>query len=59
MSESNINAVVECYVEKRFSKRTGNVYQVLVMKFENGYKMDTFLNNEQFYIISQCVPVKE
>lgn len=37
-------------VEKRTSK-AGKEYYVLVITWENGYKFETFLNNEQSFII--------
>lgn len=49
-------AVVNCYIEKRVSKKNNSVYSVLVLVFENGYKCDMFLNNEQIYILGQIVP---
>lgn len=50
--------VKEVYRENRVSKKTGNAYQVLVLVFENGYKMDTFLSNEQQYILNE-VPLNK
>lgn len=38
-------------VVKRMSK-AGKEYFVLVITFENGYKFETFLNNEQAFIIT-------
>lgn len=49
-------AVVECYVQKGTSKK-GNDYEVLVLEFENGYKMRVFLSDEQKYILSGLVPL--
>ena len=54
MPESKV-ALVKCYRENRVSKQ-GNAYQVLVLQFQNGYKMDVFLNNEQQYILSNEAP---
>lgn len=48
--------LVSCYREKRHSERKGTDYEVLVLIFENGYKMDVFLNNEQQFIIGSVVP---
>lgn len=55
---ANVNrAVCECYRENRVSKKSGSVYQVLVVCFENGYKReDIFLSNEQQYILKDIVP---
>lgn len=49
--------IKEVYRENRVSKRTGNAYQVIVIVFENGYHLETFLNNEQQYILAN-VPVR-
>ena len=49
-------AVVECFVERGISKK-GNQYEVLVLEFENGYKMRVFLTDEQKYILSSIVPL--
>lgn len=49
--------VISVYREERTSKK-GNQYQVIVFEFENGYKMESFLNNEQQYILAD-VPVKK
>lgn len=35
--------------------KIGNAYHTLSMEFENGYKFETFLNNEQYFIISQLL----
>ena len=52
----NKEGVVSCYREKLISNKKGTEYQVLVLIFENGYKMDVFLTNEQIFIISNVVP---
>lgn len=49
--------VKDTYREERVSK-AGKSYQVIVIVFENGYKLETFLNNEQQYILSD-VPLKK
>lgn len=49
-------AVAECYVERGVSKK-GNNYEVLIIEFENGYKMRVFLSDEQKYILSSIVPL--
>ena len=41
----------DVYREERVSKK-GNSYQVIVFVFENGYKLESFLNNEQQYILA-------
>lgn len=56
MSDGRVNAPDEKYIdsvhrEQRVSK-SGNNYQVLVVVFANGYKMEQFLSNEQQYILS-------
>lgn len=50
------NAITDCRIEKRVSKKSGSMYSVLVITFKNGYKFETFLNNEQVYIIGSIVP---
>lgn len=42
-------------IDKRTSKKTGNAYNVLVIDFDNGYKYESFLNNEQFFIIDSIL----
>ena len=49
-------ATVRCYRERRVSKKTGTIYEVLVLCFENGFKMDVFLSNEQQFIVASEVP---
>ncbi len=49
-------AVTECYIERRLSKK-GSEYDVLVLEFENGYKMQVFMTDEQKFILSSCVPL--
>lgn len=43
---------VECKVsiEERTSK-AGKPYHVLVVRFKNGYQIENFLNNDQYFII--------
>lgn len=55
MSEKR-EGIVSCYRERRVSQKKGTEYQVLVLLFENGYKLDTFLSNEQLFIIKDIVP---
>lgn len=50
--------VKEVYREERVSKKSGNKYQMLVVVFANGYKLETFLNNEQQYILNE-VPLRK
>ena len=45
------------YREERISKAQ-KPYLVIVFEFENGYKLETFLNNEQQYILAE-VPLKK
>lgn len=49
--------VKNVYREERMSKAQ-RAYQVIVIEFENGYKLETFLNNEQQYILAD-VPLKK
>ena len=49
-------ASAKCIIESRVSGKTGKPYKVLVLKFENGYIMETFLNNEQAFILKDTVP---
>lgn len=49
--------VKDVYREVRISK-AGNQYQVLCIVFENGYKYENFLSNEQQYILTD-VPVRK
>lgn len=44
--------VVNCYREKRTSKKTGNPYVVLCVEFENGYVVENFLTREQEFILA-------
>ena len=53
---SDKEVLVSCYREKRHSEKKGRDYEVLVLIFENGYKMDVFLSNEQQFIIGSVVP---
>ena len=50
--------VKEVYREQRVSKKSGNSYEVIVFVFENGYKFESFLNNEQAFILHE-VPVRK
>lgn len=56
MSESKIS-LIKGYRENRMSTKTNKSYQVLVLKFNNGYTMDVFLNNEQQYILGNEIPL--
>ena len=49
--------VESCYREQRVSK-AGREYQVLVIVFENGYKLETFLTNEQQYVLADVELIK-
>lgn len=35
--------------------KNGNPYHTLCIEFESGYKFETFLNNEQYFIMSQLL----
>lgn len=52
----NKDVLVSCYREKRYSEKKGKYYEVLVLIFENNYKMEVFLSNEQQFIIGSVVP---
>lgn len=45
-------------LETRTSSKTNRPYQVLVISFENGYKLEQFLNNEQKFIIESIAQSK-
>lgn len=49
--------VKDVYRQERTSK-AGNQYQVIVIVFDNDYKLETFLNNEQQYILSDVPLMK-
>lgn len=49
--------VKDVYRQERISK-AGNPYQVIVVVFDNDYKLESFLNNEQQYILAG-VPLKK
>lgn len=49
--------VKDVYRQERTSK-AGNSYQVIVIVFDNDYKLETFLNNEQQYILSDVPLMK-
>lgn len=49
MSE-NRNYVKNVYRENRTSKK-GNSYQVVVIEFDNGYKLEEFMTNEMMFIL--------
>lgn len=46
---SNIKQVV---IETRMSQKSQKEYYVLILEFKNGYKHESFLNNEQLFILS-------
>lgn len=48
--------VTDCYREIRTSK-TGKPYNVLIIHFENGYQFESFLNNEQAFILKDVPEV--
>ena len=41
-------------IDKRVSKN-GREYYVLVLRFDNGYEFETFLNNEQYFCIKGSI----
>ena len=49
----NKGLTVVCHRENRVSK-AGNLYQVLVVEFPNGYKFESYLNNEQQFVLVDC-----
>lgn len=51
-----VEAIVSCHRERRVSAKKGTTYEVLVLNFDNGYKLDTFLTNEQLFILKDVVP---
>lgn len=53
---SDVSLIKECFRENRVSKN-GNAYQVLVIVFSSGYKFESFLSNEQQFILNS-VPLK-
>ena len=42
-------------IEERVSAKSGKPYKVIVVTFQNGYEMTTFLTAEQEWIISNSV----
>lgn len=48
---------VECVWRERRTSKAGREYWMLVIQFENGYKLEQFMSNEQ-QIILAAVPVK-
>lgn len=48
-----LNASVN--LETKKSEKTGNDYQVLIIKFVGGYNLSVFLNNEQLYILNNLL----
>jgi len=46
-----------CLVVSANSKKTGNNYTYLELKFKNGYIFRPLLTNEQKYILSSLSPV--
>lgn len=45
---SQIKAV---YIETRHSTKSDKDYSVFVVEFKNGYKNESFLNNDQLFIL--------
>lgn len=50
-TKSLISAVEDVYIETRKAK-SGNEYQMLIVKFTSGYCVESFLNNDQKFILS-------
>lgn len=50
--------VKDVYREERVSSKSGRLYQVIVLVFENGYKFEAFLNDEQQFILNQ-IPLRK
>lgn len=45
--------ISKCTIEERVSKKEDHKhYFVLVQEFENGYKMESFLNSEKVFCIT-------
>lgn len=47
------NQIVSVSVDTRKSVKNNKDYSVLILEFENGYKHESFLNNEQAFILGQ------
>lgn len=45
---------VSCYRENRVSSKSGKIYQVLIVIFPNGYRFESFLNNDQMFLTSEA-----
>lgn len=56
MNVNNIIASVD--VIDKVSKKSGNEYTVLEVKFKNGYVITQFLNSDQKYIINMMIDNK-
>ena len=56
MNVNNIIASVD--VIDKVSKKSGNEYTVLEVKFKNGYVITQFLNTDQKYIINMMIDNK-
>lgn len=56
MAENNL-VVKEMFREQRVSSKSGKTYYVLVQVFSNGYIFESFLTNEQNYILAS-VPLR-
>lgn len=42
-------------IEDRVSSKTNKPYCMLVVEFKNAYTIETFLNNDQLYILNGLV----
>lgn len=45
----------ECYLEERVSKKTGNKYTALIVKFPNGYKKQVFLEYAELFMLKEIL----
>lgn len=45
---------VVCYRENRVSNKSGKIYQVLIVVFPNGYRFESFLNNDQQFLLQEA-----
>lgn len=47
-----LSTIKGVYIETRRSTKSNKDYSVLVVEFKNGYKQESFLNNEQMFILN-------
>lgn len=43
--------IKQLYIDERISKKGNVPYSVLVLEMKSGYKYESFLNNDQLYIL--------